>query len=341
MRIKSIIFILVTFLVLITGCAKRNSAWKESEVLGLLAQVPVVGNPIDLVVGSTHAFVALDQGGFAALNLSNHQMTWYTNILANDGSNVRIQRIKNISVVPEHNLLFVNEVEGTDGIKIISTADMDSLKLVLAIFGGTQSLRHMEFHAIADPFMGVDVEGVYSISRNVSRSSYNSSTNEWMGSSTLFESPATAQGIDFNKDYCFVAAQQRGLAIYDRNAGELVGQIAFKGEAQRVQVSGNYAYVASRQGGLNVVDISNPAAPVVVSNFDTVGYATSVDVKGNLVVISSGAGGVYLFDVSIPSQPKLLQRLTSCGYVNDARFYANKLVVAGRDEGMLFYSIDR
>ncbi len=341
MRYKYLIALLLITVLLISSCAKRSTAWKENEVVTLLAKVPVIGNPIDLVVSPTHAFVALDQGGFSTFDLSTHLQRWYTSVLATDGSNVRIQRIKNISIVPEHNILFVNDVEGTDGIKIISTADMDTLKFTFGIFGGTQNLRHMEFHAISNPFMGVDIEGIYSISRNVSRATYNSSANDWLGASTLFEAPATAQGIDFDQRYCYVASQQRGLAIYDREIGQMISEIALSGEAQRVQVSGNYAYVASRQGGLNVVDITDPANPVWISNFATVGYATGIDAKDDMVVVASNSGGVYLFDVSNPHTPKLLQRITSCGYANDVRFYGNNIVVAGRDEGMLFYRIDR
>lgn len=341
MRYKYLIALLLVTALLVSSCAKRSTAWKENEVVSLLARVPVIGNPIDLVVSPTHAFVALDQGGFSTFDLNTHEQRWYTSILATDGSVVSIRRIKNISIVPEHNVLFVNEVEGTDGIKIISTADMDTLKQTFTIMGGTQNLRHMEFHSISSPFMGVDVEGMYSISSNVSRATYNSSAGEWLGATNLFTSIATAQGIDFTEEYVYIAAQQRGLVIFDREQGQIVGEVAFPGEAQRVQIMGNYAYVASRQGGLNVVDITDHNNPVWISNFSTVGYATGVDALNDMVVIASNSGGAYLFDVTNPHEPKLLQRITSCGYANDARFYGNNIVVAGRDEGMLFYRIVR
>lgn len=341
LRFKCTILLVMISLVLITSCAKKSTAWKEDEVLSLLAQVPVTGNPIDMDLSDTHAFVALDQGGFAVLDLDTHESKWYTSLVTGDNSTVRFERIKNISVVPEYNRLFINEVGGTDGIKILDISEIDSLDVVLAILGGTQNIRHLEFKAMAEPFMTVTVEGLYSINSEVTMSSYDTENNMWMGSSSLFTSTATAQGIDFNKDYVYIAAQQRGLVIFDREANTTLSSFAVPGEAQRVKVQGNYAYLASRQSGLNIVDISNPSAPVLMSNFVTVGYATTIDVKDDLALISSGSGGIYLFDVSDKANPELLQRLTSCGYTNGAMFYGNNILVAGRDEGMLFYRIDR
>jgi len=78
---------------------------------------------------------------------------------------------------------------------------------------------------------------------------------------------------------------------------------------------------------------------VLLSTFDTSGYATSLAVSGNKLALSSGGGGIYLFDVSIPSKPQLLQHLTSCGYTNTVKFMDNKLVVGARDQGILIYEI--
>ncbi len=87
------------------------------------------------------------------------------------------------------------------------------------------------------------------------------------------------------------------------------------------------------------MDVYNPAAPVLLSTFDTSGYATSLAISGNKLAVSSGGGGVYLFDISIPSQPKLIQHLTSCGYTNTVKFMDDRLVVGARDQGILIYKI--
>ncbi len=54
-----------------------------------------------------------------------------------------------------------------------------------------------------------------------------------------------------------------------------------------MEVNNNIAYVAGRQSGLHIVDVSNPASPVLLSTFDTSGYATSLAVSGNKLALSS------------------------------------------------------
>ncbi|MBN1146353.1 MAG: hypothetical protein JXA78_03790 [Anaerolineales bacterium] len=63
-----------------------------------------------------------------------------------------------------------------------------------------------------------------------------------------------------------------------------------------VAVAGNYAYVANQGGqggGLQVVDISNPAAPVEVGSYylpDALGVA----VAGDRIYMAAGSAGLYI-----------------------------------------------
>ncbi len=341
-RYRSVVLILVVALLMIGGCAKRSTSWQENTVLELIKQIPVTGNPYDISIGNNNVYVALDQCGFAIVNMDTGIKTWYTSMFQeSDGSVVDFIRIRNIAVVPEHNLLFVNETDGTDEIKMINISNMDTLTVFDAIVGSTQDIRNMRFRAIQNPTGRYTVEALFTIGRKINYGVYDGVANIWFGIIQDIYTPVTADGVDFDDDYFYVAANQRGLLIYERATSQLVGEISLKGEALKVDVLGDYAYVAARQGGMHVVDIRNHAAPVLVSSFDTVGYATSIDVHDNLAAVSSGSGGVYLFDITNPQKPKLMQRLTSAGYTNKALIHGNNLIVAGRDEGILIYRIDR
>jgi hypothetical protein len=335
---KTAIPVLLTLLILVSACAKRNTEYQQNDVLTLLHQVPVVGNPLDLSFDGSDIYAALDQGGISVIDGSTYTQRWLTHISAADYSTVPLVKIRKVAMVGEHNRLFLNETDATDKIQIVNTTDPDTLKVIDSITGASQDIQDMFFQAIPNPTDDNIIELIYCEGRNVHYGRYNGDL--WLGSTFSISTPSSASGVCLTNDYVFVAAQQRGLLIYDRGDQHLISELAVPGEAMKVKVSGNYAYIASQQGGLNVVNVSDPAHPVVASTFDTSGYATSVDVSGSYAVVSSGGGGVYLFDLAAPGNPELLQRLNDVGYTNNAKLVNGKLIVASRDQGILIYNID-
>jgi len=100
-----------------------------------------------------------------------------------------------------------------------------------------------------------------------------------------------------------------------------VGGYDTSGYAQGVAVAGNYAYVTetprwtgsnSVGGGLQVIDVSDPANPVRVGGYDTIGSAQGVAVAGNYAYLTetprwtgsnSVGGGLWVIDVSDRANP--------------------------------------
>lgn len=334
-------FILLTSLALIlllSACAKRSTENQEPDVLTLLKQIPVVGDPLDISFDASNIYIAQDQGGISVINGTDYSQRWLTELSSVDSTQVPLLKIRKVSAVGEHRRLFLNETDGTDMIRIVDLSEPDTLKVMDSITGATQDIQDMIFRPIPNPTDDNIIELLYCAGRNVHYGKYNGDI--WLGSTFSIYPPVSASGIDLSSDYIFVAAEQRGLLIYNRADQSFISELAVPGEALKVKVAGNYAFIASRQGGLNVVDVSNPAAPAKVASFDTAGYASSIDVQGTKAVVSSGSGGVYLFDVTVPSSFFLLQRLNSVGYTNNAKFYGDKLIVASRDQGILIYEID-
>ncbi|MCX5672060.1 MAG: LEPR-XLL domain-containing protein, partial [Planctomycetota bacterium] len=65
------------------------------------------------------------------------------------------------------------------------------------------------------------------------------------------------------------------LDVSDLANPTLLGKVALAG-ASDVAISGNLAYVAAGAGGLEIIDVSNPAAPVRLGGYDTSGNAYDV-----------------------------------------------------------------
>lgn len=339
--LKKHIFLLAAVLLVLSGCARRNPAWQDQDTLTLIKQVQVVGNPVDLSFDDDHIFVAQDQGGISLIDITDYSQRWWPEVYPPSADAV-LARIRNISAIGEHKLLFLSEYYAADKIRIIDYSDLDSLKLHDSITGGTDNLMSMSFTAIPNPSDDNIVEGFFAVGGTEPKVLYARYNGElYLGTDySIVTSPWVPEGTAANSNYVFVAAQQRGLLVYNRVTRLKVGELALPGEALHVKLAGNYAYVASRQGGLNVVNVGAPDEPLLVKTFDTTGYATTVDVQGNLAAVSSGSGGIYLFDVSTPGNPILKQNLSSAGYTNNAKFHQGKLVVASRDQGVLIYAID-
>ncbi|MDD2331095.1 MAG: hypothetical protein PHI68_00430 [Candidatus Cloacimonetes bacterium] len=338
---KQLLIILVALMLILMSCAERNTAYKAKEVLSLVRQIPLVGNPMDIVINADTAYIAQDQGGFSILDLNSYNLRWFTKVIAADGSEVGLYKIRRLDIVPEEKKLFVNETEATDMIRIFDYSNPDSLLVIPSITGGTTDIGDMQFEALETPLGNFTIEGYFSSSREIKNGFFDDVTKMWVGNPPDILTSAVASGLHWDNDYIYFAIQQRGLAIYTKDGYNLLSELTLPGQAQRVCIQGNHAYLPLRQAGFAIVDVTDRTAPVLKSTYDTTGYATSIDVSGNMAVVSSGGGGIYLFDITDKSNPVLIQNLSSCGYTNNARFWGNKLIVASRDNGLYIYSIER
>jgi hypothetical protein len=77
------------------------------------------------------------------------------------------------------------------------------------------------------------------------------------------------------------------------------------GSATGVAVSGTTAYVADGTAGLQIIDISNPAAPVLRGTCDTPGSAYGVAVSGSTAYVADDVAGLQVVDVTNPAVPIL------------------------------------
>jgi hypothetical protein len=66
---------------------------------------------------------------------------------------------------------------------------------------------------------------------------------------------------------------------------------------------GSYAYVADEFFGLQVIDVTNPANPVIVGVADTPGNANGIAVAGSYAYLTVGSAGLQVIDVTNPVVP--------------------------------------
>ncbi|MBI4651135.1 PKD domain-containing protein [Candidatus Desantisbacteria bacterium] len=127
-----------------------------------------------------------------------------------------------------------------------------------------------------------------------------------------------AYGVYTSGNYVYVIDYYSGLQIIDISsptAPVKVGGVATPrvndtpGVANGVYINGNYAYVAyvtDFNSGLQIIDISNPVAPAIISGVDTPDIANEVYISGNYAYVSDGSSGLQIINISNPENPAII-----------------------------------
>jgi hypothetical protein len=106
-----------------------------------------------------------------------------------------------------------------------------------------------------------------------------------------------------------------------------------------VAVSGNLAYVADYDAGLQIIDVSNPAAPVWQGGYDTTGAAFGLCVSGNLAYVADYSAGLQIIDVSNPTAPLLRGGYDTSGHAYGVFVSGNLAYVADYYGGLVILRI--
>lgn len=117
-------------------------------------------------------------------------------------------------------------------------------------------------------------------------------------------------GVWVDNGFAYVVGYNFGIRILDlsdlTNITQ-VGNTSLAGYPSRITVIGNYAYVAnstsSTGGGINVVDISIPASPSLVSTY--AGYADYVTGNGQVVAFTGSSLPCTILTITDPANPLL------------------------------------
>ncbi len=121
-----------------------------------------------------------------------------------------------------------------------------------------------------------------------------------------FVSIAAAQDVAVAGNYAYVVGGSRltVVNITDPALPVVAGTLTVLQSTLRdVVVVGNLAYLAAGEKGLQMVNVANPAAPVLRGGYDTPGTATGVAVAGSYAYVTDGLQGMRIINVANPDAP--------------------------------------
>ena len=122
------------------------------------------------------------------------------------------------------------------------------------------------------------------------------------------------------------------LDVTDPAKPSVLGFVGLTGAGYDLHVVGNWAFVATSLG-LNVVDVSNPAAPVLRSNDFTTTYY-GLQVVGNKAYIAGDTRGIRVIDVTDPTKPVKQPFFDTPGVARDVQILGSLAYVADGDAGL-------
>jgi hypothetical protein len=64
--------------------------------------------------------------------------------------------------------------------------------------------------------------------------------------------------------------------------------------------------VANGEDGVEVLDVTNPAAPVALSTIALDGFICDIAIAGNYAYAVDKDNGMYVLDITVPSQPAVI-----------------------------------
>lgn len=348
-------FVFLTLLVslIILGCADaKNPVKTDNNTNGVLleeSRIALNGNPKMVTVGDKLVVIAEDYAGISIIDKETMERHWYTEFPGDEGSIVKLGRVRKLVLSEDVNKIFFYEEFEADNIKYLDISDISNPFLKVGFTGGTAGINEFSIETldelIPDGFGGFYVMYGYlcsslevrPIAINQAGGLIQFSDNE---DKYLFPSNnLTGQSITDDKVY--VSAGQRGFYVADKNTKELLASHDTPGEALRLKVVGDYLYIVLRQQGVqvyNIADLSNISL-VYYDDYDF-GYAQRLSIEGNYLAVAAGGAGVVLYDISDKENIQKLETL-DCGYVNDVSISNGKVYVADRDNGLLIYKINR
>lgn len=110
-------------------------------------------------------------------------------------------------------------------------------------------------------------------------------------------------------NYVFVGGEGSGLRVYDvedPSIPELVATLPLPSEAIakpadqppfKMELSGNYLFVADGFSGLQIVNISDPLAPVIETELALSGYVFDFTISGYTMIVGATREGIYLLNL--------------------------------------------
>ncbi|MCK4673989.1 T9SS type A sorting domain-containing protein, partial [candidate division WOR-3 bacterium] len=247
------------------------------------------GSALDITVDGNYAYGAAYSDGVAIINITDPYNVYLEGSLDTPGQSKGVDGCSNyVYVADRWSTRIINVIDPANPVLIGVYTNLKDFASDVAISGNyayvTYRSRGLRIVDISNPYFPNEVG--------------------------FWDTPYIARGIAVSDSYAYVADADSGLRIIDITnpfSPYEVGYCNTIGWVEHAVISGDYAYLACGNSGfLKIIDISNPAIPLLVSSLLATGGNRIVK-QGKYVY-----AGRSIIDVSNPYAPFEIGRF---GYV--------------------------
>jgi hypothetical protein len=119
-------------------------------------------------------------------------------------------------------------------------------------------------------------------------------------------------GFDISGNYAYVIFKNN-LKVLDISSPEspvmLAGSLGLTGNANKIRIEGNHAFIASGSAGVHIININNPAQPVLIQTIkvsNRANYASDIAVQGSNLFVADSEIGLVIWDMTNISSPSMI-----------------------------------
>jgi hypothetical protein len=245
----------------------------------LLVSHGFVGEGRDVAVSGDFLFAAARSGGVHVFDVSNPALPSLVGGIAPSGLAYGLEVVGNVAYVAAHTAgLHAIDITDPTMPALLDSYDTPGLAWQVAVDGDRAY--------VADDASGVQVIDI-------------SDPTDLKGADN-WSAVATAFGVAVSGNYVYVARDGDGVSIVEKvgpiGVPRVLTEIDTPGAAEKPVIDGDMLYLADGAAGLQMIDVTNPAAPSIVGNYDT-DLAIGVAVSGEHAFVADGASGLKVVNV--------------------------------------------
>jgi len=347
--VRIFVFCLSAMLLIMMGCAQPNDPDSQTDgvdYLELEAFYESEGYVLDFDVSDNYVYMAEDEAGFSIHDNINSNLIIRTRKYSPDSLSTYI--LTNVRLIAadegSNTMLIYNRYGGTtSGLHIYDISDINNPERKYQHFGTSDDINSLQITAVDSMrlrFSWINGENSY-FSGQFGKYPNNAGYYLIPEADNVFDFDIAEIDDHYEANRLYFASKQLGMIAVDKSDYSILTTISTIGQTLSVKVVDNIAYIGNREEGIMVADISDPANPIELYNYDTTGLASDIAVNPalNIFALASTSGGVYLFNGS-QGEIKRLQRIyqSEIGYTYKVKFHGSHLYVATR-YGVYKYAI--
>ena len=164
---------------------------------------------------------------------------------------------------------------------------------------------------------------------------------------SVVDTSGSANNVRVVDQIAYITKLYGDFQIIDLNNldnNSVIGTVSTDSINNGFALSGTIAYVACSNWGdsshLMMIDVSDPATPVILHSFETPGQALDVKVIESIAYVADGDEGLQIIDVSDPKSPRILGHIDTQDSAKGIDVVNSKAYVADEDGGLQIIDVN-